>query len=364
MTTPRSGPFRLRWHLLAWTAFIGSENLLSYLGTPPAVSLARTLLTFPWVIVLFYLNAHLVLPRFLPGRRWPALLLSTAALVTGFATLRLLLFRYLLPLLRLGLDEYPQLALLTEHFLLDTVYLAGQYLLYSYGYWFLVNGLRLEREKRALQASLFAVEKANMEAQLAFLRNQLNPHFLFNTFNFLYAKALPCSPVLADSILSLTAMMRSVTELEREKLIPLSQELSYLRHYLKLQQYRFGEELCLRFSVTGEEHASRLPVPPLLCITLVENVFKYGDVSEASDPAVLSFELEEQGLRLYVYNRKREPVQTAPASTAVGMQNITRQLEYYFPGRYSLSVQPTATHYSLALQLVRESAPVNAPVSH
>ncbi len=361
--TFRPGPFRLRWHLLAWTVYIGSENLLSYLGTPPYVSLARTLLTFPLVIVLFYLNAHFVLPRFLPARRWPALLLSAAALVTGFAALRLLLFRSLLPLLRLGLDEYPQLALLTEHFLLDTVYLAGQYLLYSYGYWFLVNGLRLEREKRTLQASLFAVEKANMEAQLAFLRNQLNPHFLFNTFNFLYAKALPCSPVLADSILSLTAMMRSVTELEREKLIPLSQELTYLRHYLKLQQYRFGEALCLRFSVTGEEHAARLPVPPLLCITLVENVFKYGDVSEASDPAVLSFELEAQGFRLYVHNRKREPAGPAPASTAVGMPNITRQLEYYFPDRHSLAVQQTATHYSLTLQLVREAAPVPAPVS-
>ncbi|MFD2570673.1 sensor histidine kinase [Spirosoma soli] len=347
-----------RWHLTAWLIYLIIENGLFLLGTwghsdaPVRIALIRSLTTFPFVIALFYINAHFLIERYQPQRAWDRLTLATLSLLVGFAACRLILYRYGLEKLGVfdAFEPYGPYSFLTEHFFLDTLWIGLQYLLFSYGYWFARHTLRLEQEKRQLQADLFTSERAKLQAELTFLRNQLNPHFLFNTFNFLYAEAMNCSPKLADSVLSLTVMMRNITELGRKPLIPLSHELEYIHHYLNIQSYRFEEQMNLRFRVEGEEFASLVHVPPLLFISLIENVFKYGDLSEATDPADIHFYIGDEGVRFHCYNRKKDLAGRREASSGgVGLTNIRQQLHQYFPDSCQLTIDESATHYVLKL---------------
>ncbi|CAN5134275.1 sensor histidine kinase [soil metagenome] len=348
-----------RWHTAAWLTYIVAENLLFLLGDwgysegTVRVTLIRSFTTFPFAIALFYINAHLIVERYQPRHDWLRLVLATMGLLVGFAACRLILYRWGLEAMGVfdEFEVYRRYAILTNHFSLDTLWIGLQYLLFSYGYWFATHTIRLEREKRQLQMDLFASERSKLQAELGFLRNQLNPHFLFNTFNFLYAESLSCSPKLADSIMSLTVMMRSVAELGRDSLVPLSQELEYMRHYLKIQQYRFDERMNLIFTVTNEDFAPTIKVPPLLFISLIENVFKYGDLSTADDPAQLTFQLEDGLVQFVCRNRKKDLAGRKELSTGIGLANIRQQLQQQYPATHQLTINDTSAHFSLELTI-------------
>lgn len=347
-----------RWHVVAWLVYIFLENGLFFLGAwdhmanPVRVSLIRSLTTFPFAIALFYANAHLIVSRYQPRSDWARLGLTTIILLIFFAACRLILYRNGLQALGIfdEFESYEPYAVLTRHFFLDTLWIGLQYLLFSYGYWFATHTIRLEREQRQLQTDLFLAEQARFRAEVGFLRNQLNPHFLFNTFNFLYAESLSCSPKLADSIMSLTIMMRSVAELGQETLVPLTQELDYIRHYLKIQQYRFEEHMNLHLTIENESLATSVTVPPLVFISLIENIFKYGDLSAGDDPAIITFRLEEGFVHFVSYNRKKDMTGRAEPGSGIGLANIRQQLEHQYPNHH-LAITDTATYFRLKLTL-------------
>ncbi|GAB3781641.1 sensor histidine kinase [Spirosoma horti] len=341
--------------------YVCLENGLFYLGTrwgldtPIRVSLIRSLTTFPFAVALFYINAHFIIARYQPHRDWGRLALATTALLVGFAACRLVLYRYGLAAVGVfdDFESYEPYAILTNHFFVDTLWIGLQYLLFSYGYWFATHTIHLERQKRQLQADLFVAERAKFEAEVSFLRNQLNPHFLFNTFNFLYAESLACSPKLADSILSLTQMMRSVTELGQQPLVPLAQELTYIHHYLKIQQYRFEDGMHLQYAVENEALASSVSVPPLLFIALIENLFKYGDLSVADDCASILFSIEGNRIAFRSQNCKKDLRGRTVPGSGIGLANIQQQLNHHYPNTHRLTITDTATHFTVELAIGR-----------
>jgi len=158
--------------------------------------------------------------------------------------------------------------------------------------------IRINRQyKKALQ------EKT--ETELAYLKAQINPHFLFNTLNSLYALSLEKSDQTPDAILQLSQMMRYVlVDAEKEK-VPLEKEIGFLKNYFALQQLRFGKHIKLHFEQQGE--TQQLFIAPLLLIPFVENAFKHGVNTNETTEISVRTSIRESIVLLEVFNNKTNP---------------------------------------------------------
>lgn len=344
-------------HLAAWLAHLLLNNLLLSLDGSISVIFKRTLITYTWVAVLFYVNVYLIADKTVYQKRYGRLLIYSLLLILGYSLARYFTFYSIFPLLNID-TRYTSVGLLSTKFWLDTVWIALQYLFYSYGYWFALHKIRLEREQRILSVAMTNLDKAKVEAELAFLQAQVNPHFLFNTFNFLYSEAIKYSDKLADAVLALTSMMRMVTDLSSEKLVPLNKELEYLHSYIKIQQYRFDEQLDVTLEVNGEDNAEYVYTPPLLFTTLVENIFKHGDI--IGYPIIIRFDLDGNRLVFFASNRKKlvSHPRNEKKRTGLGLANLKNQLSILYKDRHEMKVVNDDDFFSVELTLIDEGVPL------
>jgi len=340
-------------HLLAWFLYFTVNNLLVFFSDFRQITPQRTLFTYSLAAILFYGNVYLVVIPLVAKRRAWLIPFYTVGVLLIFMGLRYLLFYFLFPALGYG-NEYTQFSTMLTKFLPDSIWVGLQYLLFSYGYWFAINSLALERQKRHMQNDLLRLEKAKTEKELAFLRAQLNPHFMYNTLNFFYSEAISTSPQLADGILSLATMMRTVTELSNKSLISVYNELEHIRNYIQLQRLRFGDQMYLLFEVEGQEHERHLYLPPLVLISLVENIFKYGELADPNHPASIQVRLEENEIHYVSYNLKKEfPTYS---QGGVGMQNIDNQLTLLYKEKYKRVIEEQDDTYCVEMHILLTNA--------
>lgn len=336
-------------HAGVWLLHILINNVLLFYNEESAVFFRRTLFTYPLVAALFYINAHGIADRFLPQRRYGQAILWTVLLVGTYALIRYALFAYIFPTLNIP-SMYQNFKFMFNQFTLDSLWIASQYLLFSYGYWFAKFRIQTEREKRRLISSLAGLEKERLQIEIAFLQAQINPHFLYNTFNFLYSEAFFVSPKLADAILSLSTLMRSLTETGQQSFLPMTKVLEPIQNYLKLQRYRFGDSLPFLLTIEGEEYMDYAYAPPLVFITLIENIFKHGDLSDPEQPVRVLFQLTEKILTYRSENKKRGYIDHP--STGIGMANVQKQLHLLYADKFLLNKSETQDVYRVELTIL------------
>ena len=191
-------------------------------------------------------------------------------------------------------------------------------------------------------------EEEKLHAELAYLKAQINPHFLFNTLNSIYAMALGRSEQTAGAIVQLSSMMRYVlVEAGKEK-VPLESELAYLTDYIQLQQTRFEGSLEVVFEIKGWPDGRQ--ICPLLLIPFVENAFKYGVNPEAPSAIGIGIDIGDHGLQLRVTNNK---VAVVPNDSpgGLGISNTRRRLQLLYPGRHSLIIEDEPGTFTVLLNL-------------
>lgn len=337
-------------HASAWAAYLLLNGLLLIRSGEYRVSLPRMMLTYALVAGLFYLNVYGIVRPNVSRRRYGRLAGQTLLLVIGYGLARYALYFLLFP--RLGI---PATTVMLRDFYLDTLWLGLQYLLLSYGYWFAIHAVAVERNRRRLELNVARLENEKVRAELAFLRAQLNPHFLYNTLNFLFADALKTSPRLAESILMLATMLRAITNLGEQEQVPVARELDYVQNYVALQRLRFGGSLNLVLHVQGQEWASGLYMPPLTLITLVENVFKYADLDDSTDPARVDITLTRERISFRTNNRKKMAPTTE--QTGLGLSNVINQLNLLHRDRYWLEKQEDSQYFAVELRILSPPSP-------
>ncbi|AQG80675.1 sensor histidine kinase [Spirosoma montaniterrae] len=335
-------------HASVWIVYLLLNNLLLFNWNLQRLFIVQMPFTYGLVAILFYTNVYAIINPCVQRKQYARLLLYTVLLVGSYVAIRLWLFDIVLP--GLGIRTiYSETFIVYNRFIPDSLWLALQYILLSYGYWFAMYSIRLEREKRLNEQRIAALEVEKARSELAFLRAQLNPHFLYNTLNFFFSDALMVSPRLADSIMALSQMLRSVSEVGYQSLVAVGQELNYIRCYLKIQQYRFGDQLHVQFQVTGQEYEQHLTIPPLILISLVENIFKYGDVFDAATPARITVDLTDDQIRFSTMNSKKDVPNYMQGG--LGLANIDKQLNLTFGNRYSFEKQEINNIFSTSLHI-------------
>lgn len=190
---------------------------------------------------------------------------------------------------------------------------------------------------RQKQQTIEAQEQRTI-AELALLRSQLHPHFLFNTLNNLYSHTLEQSPQAPEIVLKLSHLLRFMIYESSAPLIPLRKEVSLLQEYVALEQLRYGDRLDVSISITGDIDQHR--IAPLLLLPFFENAFKHG-VSDQIEQSWISFYLAVTGSTLQfklVNSRQGKEAEAAPEVGGLGLQNVKRRLELAYPGRHNLDI--------------------------
>lgn len=196
------------------------------------------------------------------------------------------------------------------------------------------------------------LENQTMQSELRFLKSQINPHFLFNTLNNLYALTLKKSDDAPEIVIKLSEMMRYMLYDCNEKQVPLSKEISYIQNYLDLEKLRQSKNADIRFEVSGE--VSDLQIAPLMFIPFLENSFKHGLTHSLSQGFVhIYLQVEGRNISFFIENTKPDtkPVQDRKRSGGIGLVNVRRRLQLLYPGKYELNIKDNPNTYAVSLEM-------------
>lgn len=244
-------------------------------------------------------------------------------------------------------DKKAPTSLVIFSFTISTVFLTGSTLLLAY-----LNNLRDEKKQRkVLEAQKMQLEVDKSQANFKFLKSQINPHFLHNTLNFLYAKSLPYSPELSEGILTLSDIMRYALNESTgsDDKAPLKDEIEHVRNVIKINQLRFSHNLHVNFEVSGVVNG--IEIIPFLLITVVENAFKHGDLQCIDHPIEIKLSIEHN--RLYFYCRNKKKTGPKEISTGLGLDNIRNRLDFAYAGNYKLLIKDEADFYTTELTITK-----------
>jgi sensor histidine kinase YesM len=266
--------------------------------------------------------------------RHKLLVISVHVLLWGlFLILPLFIYHFRLPDIRFFYHEF-----LNKSFLIILLYVNCFYLL--------PRLYRSEKQKKIL-------ENERLNAELNFLKLQINPHFLFNTLNSIYSQAHFRSEQTEHSILKFSRIMRYVLYDSAADKIPLTQDLEYISNYIDLQKLRLSKNITIPYDVTGPVNG--LSIAPLLLITFIENAFKHGISYTAPSEIKIAIAVTGNELSLTVGNAiTRSSRETAGG---VGLINARRRLDVLYPGRHLLDVVENDHLYivNLKIELDHES---------
>ncbi len=191
------------------------------------------------------------------------------------------------------------------------------------------------------------LENANLNAEVNFLKSQINPHFLFNTLNSIYSQAHSRSEHTEYSILKLSELLRYVLYESGEEKVALEKDIQYLNNYIDLQRMRLSSKVVIDYSVKGDLQQHR--IAPLLLISFIENSFKHGISYSHSSTIHIHLEVFEKTLTLSVIN----PVIKSDTFTpgGLGLKNVTRRLDLLYPDKYELDAREEDKLYIVKLKI-------------
>jgi two-component system LytT family sensor kinase len=342
----------IKAHVFAWSMFITYEVVFSLpLTNWQFANLWDYFAHYALHISLFYFNAHVALASAINQNKksyFLYFLLVIAQLLVYLLLKYLILYSFI----------YFQIPLTppfknNSNYISTGIIRAIYFIGFSTAYWFALTTLQnrkriaeMESSRLKDQISRRVLETAIISTENAYLKSQINPHFLFNTLNFLYNSVSKFSNKIADSFMSLSEIMRySLTEIGADGKVPLESEIENIENFIKLNQDRFSQKLQVNFDTDGDTNGCR--IAPLILMTLIENVFKYGDLFNAASPAKIMLTVDDQLLSFSIENKKKKS--TNIESHGIGIQNLKRRLATAH--RYSLDVDDDQETYKSILRI-------------
>lgn len=223
----------------------------------------------------------------------------------------------------------------------------------------LAYAIRLGQEKSLLQKRRLSLDAERKQIELRSLKAQLNPHFLFNSLNNIYALIAFAPEKAQEALHDLSSMLRFMIYDASASTVPLAKELKFINDYVELMRLRVPEGCCLKF-FTIQNPAPTLHIPPLLYLTLVENTFKHSapnkegkhfiDISIFTTPTELVCCTENSISSI----TDRTDQQTATGQ-GVGLENIRRQLNLLYPGEAMLDVSASKDSYKAEIRIALDA---------
>ena len=327
---------RWLWHVLFWILMYLDEFLSIFGITEGYEAEAQWFMIASLLldIILVYLNFYVLIPRFLLKNRfwtYAGLTLLGIILVNGF---------------NMFADPYfecPECTIqdrISEFILgtfLPTLTLLG-------------TAIAIKLFKMLLQKEikLQEVENDKLQTELNFLKDQVNPHFLFNALNNIYVQSRKRPTEASESILLLSDLMRyQLYDCSKEK-VYLSNEIDYLKNYLELDKMR-KSKATIEFNVMGTVNGKM--VAPFLFSPFIENAVKHGMSMDNESTIQISFDITEDQIHFRSQNSKVKS--TTPGKVGgIGLANVKRRLKLLYPDKHSIAIRDEEEQFTVDLKLL------------
>jgi LytS/YehU family sensor histidine kinase len=195
------------------------------------------------------------------------------------------------------------------------------------------------------------MEKEKLHSELAFLKNQISPHFFFNTLNNIYSLIGIDGPTAQESVLKLSKMMRYLLyESERGETM-MSHEIEFMNNYIDLMKLRQSKRVDLQVDFPG--NFSDFPIPPLLFIPFIENAFKHGVSHREESVIKIRMEIDQDQICFFTVNGISKSPQTGDMQqhSGIGLDNVKKRLGLLFPGKHELQIENDQTHFKVRLRI-------------
>lgn len=300
---------------------------------------------------IFYINSEWLLPRTLEKNKTSLWIIGLVGLFAYYLGIRELFLETLYELV----NGTPAPKYAPTVWILNNLWWWFQAVSLSTGYWFARVSIKKEKKISLQREELdrkrneeTRLKQEKLELEIAYLRAQINPHFLFNTLGYFYNKTANSQPDVAEGIAALTNIMRSsLKKRGPDGMVSLEEEIEHIESLISIYFMRFNNNIHVEYSRPDSLHGQR--ILPHILITLVENAFKHGELHSSAYPLKIKLNLDESGLYFYINNKKR--IGPKEISNGIGMEYVQRQLENTYPNKYSFEIKDTDLFYSLSLHI-------------
>ena len=324
------------YHVLFWVVFylfliiVGAQHSDKYLVNIMANQFIRVI----FYMIIVYFNLFFLFPKYLKENRFymytGLLALSVVAITPLESFIHYFFFSREMSLYQLNYS----------------VFVTGFFMGFSSTLFKIINDWAFhQKEKHELQ-------RQSLQSELNFLKSQINPHFLFNTLNSLYALTLKKSDQAPEIVLRLSEMMRYMLYECNEPKVPLSKEIKYVKNYLELEKLRHGQNFDIDLKIEGNINGQM--ITPLIFIPFLENSFKHGMDQHLSEGYVkIDFKIDGQSVNLDVENSKNKIVNIPKKkkSGGIGLVNVKRRLNLVYPKKHHLEIANKENQFKVSLDL-------------
>lgn len=334
---------RLRWHLLFWLAIIIYQVV--YFGRLTGEYLDMLIAympSFPFDMLATYFSVYFLLPKFLLRRKYFLFVLFLVLFSIPIIIIELLIGYYIqAPLL------LPDFELTLSFFTIDrfiNVFLS------IYSITLTATAIKFIKLWFTYQQEKNLLKNQSLTSELALLRSQINPHFLFNTLNNIDSLVSINPDKASSSIIKLSEIMRYMLYEANVDFVPLQKEIEYLKSFISLQLLRIKNQNFVEFTIDGDPKNKK--IPPMLIIPFVENAFKHGKKNVKAPGIIIHIRISDSDYLFEVtnYMTNGEPHEK-DAVGGIGLQNIQRRLELLYKDKYELDVRVEEGKYKVLLKL-------------
>lgn len=285
----------------------------------------------------FYVNYLLLVPFFLKKGNILKYLLSLIFTLVLFSPLYYLLEQKIYPMI--GWKSYD----------LDLNFSFALMITLSSNFINIFLGLLLSylMDWRTMRMEKEIVEKEQLKTELAFLKSQVNPHFLFNTINDIYSLTQQQSEQAPDALLKLSELLRYMLRESDDPYVPLSNEITYLENVIELQKIGQKGFSYVELQVHGDPRQHK--IAPLILINFIENAFKHGIFKNPDEPIQILIDIEDSALRFHINNQ----INTAKKDKTggIGLVNVKRRLSLIYPQKHELLIDQQSAIFTVDLKI-------------
>ncbi len=294
------------------------------------------------ILLPVLINLYVLIPKFLKREKYILFIITFVINLLLFSQLNILFFEYFIDYI------FPDYYFISYHsntklITIFSIFLIGFTLLKLSEDWFYLN----REENRSLKN-----RNQQIQSQLASLRSQINPHFLFNALNVVYALALENKKETTEAIVQLSDILRYVIYDSNTERVSLKNEITLLTNYIEFQKFRHNTSNKIEFThiIDNENYQ----IYPMLLLPFVENSFKYGIKGDTENTFVnISINLTANEFKFTIENNyNKASLQNEKEHSGFGIENVMKNLEIVYPNTHVFKIDKTDTRFKVSLKLL------------
>lgn len=216
---------------------------------------------------------------------------------------------------------------------------------------FFSAGLRVLERHSQTEKFQKELEKEKLNSELAFLKNQISPHFFFNTLNNIYSLISINAEDSQNAVLKLSKLMRYLLYESDHGNTKLSSEIDFMKNFIDLMKLRMSDKINL--SVSFPQKYEDINIPPLLFIPFIENAFKHGISYREPSYINIKMQIDKDSINFSCVNTlQKKNKEYKPGESGIGLDNVRKRLTLLFPDRHKLNINKTDTEFKVLLQII------------